>query len=82
MDNLQGPYYIAHGTLRTLLYSTWHSAQRYEVSWAGGEFAGGQGAWTMDTCIHMAESLSCSPETSTVVATHSGKQTPSEGQCR
>ena len=30
----------------------------------------------------MAESLSCSPETSTVVATGSGKQTHSKGQCR
>ena len=41
-----------------LLYSTWNSAQCYMAAWMGG------GSWgRMDAYICMAESLCCSPET-------------------
>ena len=41
-----------------LLYSAWSSAQCYMAAWMGG------GSWgRMGACICMAESLCCSPET-------------------
>ena len=50
MDNQQGPtYHIAHGTLLNVMC---------QPGWEGG-------LGRMDTCICMAESLSCSPETTT-----------------
>ena len=43
---------------KDLLYSTWNSAQCYMAAWMGG------GSWgRMDAYICMAESLCCSPET-------------------
>ena len=45
-------------TDKDLLYSTGNSAQCYVADWMGGEFWG-----RMDTCICMAQSLCCSPET-------------------
>ena len=49
---------------KDLLYSTGNSAQSYGAAWIGGETGG-----RMDTCICMAESLCCSPETITKVLT-------------
>ena len=43
-----------------LLYSTWNSAQCYMAGWMGRAVCG-----RMATCICMAESLLCSPETIT-----------------
>ena len=50
------------------LYSTWNSPQSYVATGMGGEFGG---AWihVMDTCIFMADSLRCSPETITTLST-------------
>ena len=49
-------------TQKVLLYSTWNSAPRYVGS------LDGRGAWRrMDTCIYMAQSLPCSPETITTL---------------
>ena len=51
-------------TSKFLLYSTWNSAQLLCGSLAG------RGVWgRMDTCICMAESLHCSPETITTLLT-------------
>ena len=46
-------------TNKDLVYSTGNSAQCYMAAWMGAEFGG-----RMDTCICVAESLQCSPETS------------------
>ena len=47
---------------KNLLYGTGKCDQRYVAAWMGG------GVWgRMDTCICMAESLRCSPETITVL---------------
>ena len=49
-------------TQKVLLYSTWDSAPCYVGSLDGRE------AWRrMDTCIYMAQSLPCSPETITTL---------------
>ena len=45
-------------TNKDLLYSTWNSAQCYVAGYMGG---GKQGR--IDTCIFMAESSYCPPET-------------------
>ena len=51
--------YLKWMTNKDLLYSTWNSAQCYvQPGWEG--FQG-----RMDTCICMAESFHCSPETTT-----------------
>ena len=47
---------------KDLLSSTGNSAQRYVTAWMGAEFGG-----RMDTCIGMAESLCCPPETITTL---------------
>jgi len=52
-------HFISH---KDLLYSTGNSAQSYGAAWMGAETGG-----RMDTCICMAESLCCSPETITKV---------------
>ena len=53
--------YLKWITNKDLLYSTWNSAQCC-VSLDGKE------AWgRMDTCIHMTQSLYCSPETMTML---------------
>ena len=54
--------YLKGITKKHLLISTWNSAQYYVAAWMGGEFGG-----RMDTCICMAESLRCSPETITTL---------------
>ena len=54
--------YIKWITNEDLLYSTGNSAQCYMAAWMGGEFGG-----RMDTCICMAESLCCAPETITTL---------------
>ena len=46
--------------INNLLYSTWNSAQCYMAGWIGRGVCG-----RMATCIRMAESLLCSPETIT-----------------
>ena len=55
--------YLKQVTSNDLLYSTWNSAQSYVAEWMGGELGG-----RMDTCICMAESLHCSPETITTLS--------------
>ena len=45
-----------------LLYSIWNPIPCYLATWIGGEFGG-----RMDTCICMAESLCCPPETITTL---------------
>ena len=53
--------YLKWVTNKDLLYSTWNSAQYYVA-------AGWEGVWgRMETCICMAESLCCSPETITIL---------------
>ena len=54
--------YLKWITNKVLLYSTWNSAQCYVATWKGGESVG-----RMDTCICIAESLRCSPETITTL---------------
>ena len=54
--------YLKWITNKNLRYSTWNSAQCYVPAWMGGGFRG-----RMDTLIHMAESLHCSPETITTL---------------
>ena len=49
-------------TNKDLLYSSGNSAQGYVAAWTGGQVSG-----RMDTCICMAESLHCSPETITTL---------------
>ena len=50
MNNIKSIY-------KDLMYSSWNSTRCYVAAWMGG------GVWgRMDTCIHMAESLCCSPE--------------------
>ena len=49
-------------TNKDLLYSTWNSAQCYVAAWMGG------GLREMDTYMCRAESLCCSPETSTALS--------------
>ena len=44
---------------KALWYSRQNSAQSYEAAWMGGVLGG------MDTCICMAKSLCCAPETIT-----------------
>ena len=44
---------------KDLLDSTWNSAECYVAAWMGGSWG------KMDTCICMADSLSCLPETIT-----------------
>ena len=51
--------YLKCITNKYLLYSTWNSAQCYLAAWMGGKFG--------DACIWMAESLSCSSETVTLL---------------
>ena len=62
--------YIPHGayaclqwiTSRDLLCSTWNSAPCYVAAWTG------RGVWgRTDTCLCLAESLHCSPETITTL---------------
>ena len=54
--------YLKWITNKNLLYSTWNSAQCYTPAWMGA------GIWgRIDTCIPMAESLHCSPETITTL---------------
>ena len=48
--------------INNLLYSTWNSAQCYMAAWMGRGVCG-----RMATCICMAESLLCSPETITTL---------------
>ena len=55
--------YLKWITNKDLLYSTGNSVQCYVAAWMGGEFGG---EW-MDTCVCMAESLCCSPETVTTL---------------
>ena len=51
--------YLNWITHKNLLYTTWNSAQCYVTTWM-------RGVWgRMGTCICMAESLHCSPETIT-----------------
>ena len=50
--------YFKWMTNKDLLYSTWNSALCYTAAWIAGEFAG-----RMNTCMYMAGSLCCSPET-------------------
>ena len=54
--------YLKWVTNKDLLDSTGNSAQCYLAAWMGGQFWGG-----VDTCICMAESLRCSPETTTTL---------------
>ena len=44
------------------LESTENSAQCYVAAWMGGEFGG-----RMDTCVCVAETLPCAPETVTTL---------------
>ena len=60
--------YLKWITNKDLLYSTWNSTQCYVPAWMEGGVGG-----RMDTCICMAESLHCSPET---IATLSIGYTP------
>ena len=55
--------YLEWITNNVLLCSTGNSAQCYVPVWMGG------GVWGRmdDTCIHMAESLHCSPATITTL---------------
>ena len=53
--------YLKWITNKALLYSTWNSTQYYAAAWMGGEFGG---EWVH---IWMAESLRCSPETTTTL---------------
>ena len=50
--------WITNKDLQVPTYSTWNSAPCYVAVRMGGEFGG-----RMDTCICMAKSLRCSPET-------------------
>ena len=52
--------YLKWITNGDLMYSTQNSAQCYVAAWMGREFGG------MHTCVFMAESLCCSPETITL----------------
>ena len=45
-------------------YSTENSAQCYVAAWMGGDLVG-----RIDTCVCVAESLSCPPEIITVLLT-------------
>ena len=54
--------YLKWITNKFLPYSTGNSGQWYVAAWMGGEFGG-----RMDTCICMAESLCCLPETITTL---------------
>ena len=62
--------YLKWITNKDLLCSTWNSAQCYVPAWMGGV------AWRKtDTCICMAESLHCSPETTkTLLISHTPLQ--------
>jgi len=53
---IKGPYH------KDLLHSMWNSAQRRVTAWMGGEFGG-----RMDTCMCVAQSFRCPPETVTTV---------------
>ena len=56
--------YLKWITNKNLLYSIWDSAQCYVAACMGGGF------WEKtDTCIYMAESLYCLPETITTLLT-------------
>ena len=56
--------YLKWITNKDLLSSTWNAAQCYMPS------LDGRGVWgRMDTCLCMAESLHCSPETTTTLLT-------------
>ena len=55
--------YLRQTTSKDLLYSTGNSAQCREAAQMGEEFG------RMDTCVCMAESLHCSPETITALLT-------------
>ena len=48
---------------KDLLYSTWNSAQCYVPAWMEVRVVWGR----MDTCMCMAESLCCPPETITTL---------------
>ena len=50
--------YLKWTTNKELLWSTGSSAQCYVAAWMGREMGGGLG-----TCICIAESLHCAPET-------------------
>ena len=52
-------------TSKVLLSSTGNSGQRYVATWVGGEFGG-----RMDTCMCMAESFCCPPETITLLISY------------
>ena len=62
--NMYTLLYLKWLTNKVPLYSTGNSAQRHMAAWMGGKFEG-----RMDTCICMAESLCCLPETITTVLT-------------
>ena len=51
-------------TNKDLLYSTWNSSQCSVPAWMEEGFGD-----RMDTCVWMAESLCCSPETTTTLLT-------------
>ena len=53
--------YLKWITNNNLLYNTWNSAQCYVPAWMGVSLG------EMDTSICMAESLCCSPETTTTL---------------
>ena len=53
--------YLKWITNKDLWYSTWNSAQCYGPAWLGGVLG------EMDTCLCMAESLCCPPETTTTL---------------
>ena len=53
--------YLRWITKKDLLYSTWNSAQCHVEAWMGGIWG------RMGTCICMAESLRCLPETITTL---------------
>ena len=54
--------YLKEKTNQDLLCNTWNSAQCHVPAWMGA------GVWErMDTCIPTAESLCCSPETTTTL---------------
>ena len=60
--NMYTSLYLKLITNKDSLYGSRNSAQCYVVVWMGGNFMG-----RMDTCLCMAESLLCSPETTTTL---------------
>ena len=60
--NMYTLLYLKWLTNKVLPYSTGNSAQCHGAAWMGGKSGG-----RMDTCICMAESLCCLPETMTPI---------------